>query len=97
VPTTTTRITIQTCSSAWLAAIAVGQKGVPKGRGRQRNKGNDRGSRGIREAEMEKEEGDQQQREAQAGMSCREKRQSQRQQHTGQVFEIPLATLHNPP
>lgn len=31
VPTTTTRITIQTCSSAWLAAIAVGQERVPQG------------------------------------------------------------------
>lgn len=41
VPTTTTRITIQTCSSAWLAAIAVGHQEV----GGSRNKGNDRGRR----------------------------------------------------
>lgn len=93
VPTTTTRITIQTCSSAWLAAIAVGQERVPQGGG---GGADGRGDSGIKEmtegaGRDDAGKGAGSRSEAQAGMSCREKRQSQRQQHTGQVFEIPPA------
>nr|DAA02427.1 TPA_inf: HDC05823 [Drosophila melanogaster] len=78
---------------AWLAAIAVGQERVPQGGG---GGADGRGDSGIKEmtegaGRDDAGKGAGSRSEAQAGMSCREKRQSQRQQHTGQVFEIPPA------